>query len=199
MESLFALVLIRKNPPESIKSVLLQSSADDHSKKRNSTIVIATQTTQLKTEKKTPPNSIRDVLDNFVVKEGSSMRSMTVKGTAHLYIVLLLAVYQGVCESCAFVLTLDGLGTTAAEDEFPAGSAAASLATFVVIVVMGFVAVWIVLLTYVRPQHLTLFEEHSNAWKGTDPHAVLVQNAGGLFKSYRYGACLLYTSDAADE
>ena len=127
-------------------------------------------------------STFRDVLDLFILKTGTGMDSLTARGTSHLYIVLLLTVYQGVCESCAFVLALDSWS------EVGVTGTAASVASFVIIVVTGFIFVWVILLVQVRPQRLALFEAEANKWVATDEHALLLQNIGQLFKSYRFGA-----------
>ena len=148
-----------------------------------SLVLLRKDASTLSSEQGPKRSSFRAVMDVFVIKDEKRLESAAVKGTAHMYVVTLLAVYQGVCESCAFVLSVESLS-----ENVSVGSTAASLAAFVVIVVVGFIAVWAVLLAFVRPQRLTLYEDEKDKWVGTDAHGVLLQNAGSLFKNYRYGA-----------
>lgn len=166
MESLFGLVLLKRK--ETARDAMRVKTLQ----RRPSTRTLGAR-----------PPEVRDVIGKFIIKEEQSVNSMTVKGSAHIYVVLLLTVYQGVCESCAFVLAVDAQGA----QDFSTGEYAASLITFVVIVIAGFLLVWIILLAFVRPQQLVLYKLLQSKWVGTDAHGVLLQHSGALFRSYRHG------------
>ena len=183
VESLIAMVLMRKqtgsfdgdggedDPNSPRKRLPLPSTSPRSSGNNNS-----------------KPQNCRDVLNKFVLQDGDSMSTMTVKGTTSIYLIILLAVYQGVCESSAFVLSLSSADAKSGDLSLTSEAAAASVVAFTVVVGLGMVAVWAVLLTCVRPQQLAQYEDGDSKWVGTDKHQSLLQHAGNLFARHRFGA-----------
>jgi len=121
-----------------------------------------------------------DVLDRFILRD-SVHGSLTVKASAKLYLIIFIAVYQGLCQSSAFVLSVMQTPNATLST---AETAAASVA-FVSIVGVGFIAVWAALLACVRPQERVVYDTDGEEWVGTDQHSTLLQNVGALFQRYR--------------
>ena len=185
---------------ETVLALMLMRTKDDAAPARAESPPLADgSSSSANRHRNRPSPTCRDVLGKFVLRSeqvassSSSSSQPVVRVTTQVYFVLLLAVYQGVCESTAAVIASLGQlqqqqpgavdnGTLSSE-----GLAVGAIA-FIVVVVIGMVLVWSILLACVRPRIMAHYVDERSEWVGTDAHGSLLQHAGSIFGAFRDGA-----------